>query len=102
MGEPITREEHEEFKRRLEEANHRQDRRIGLLEENVQQISDLTASVRELASSMKSMVKEQERQGSRLEALESQDGEMWRKVVGYIVTAVVGVIIGFLFQQIGM
>lgn len=102
MSEPITREEHEEFKRRLEEANSRQNKRIELLEESVQQINDLTVSVRELATSMKSMVKEQERQGARLEQLEERDGEMWRKVIGYIATAVVGVVIGFLFKQIGM
>lgn len=102
MSEPITREEHEEFKRRLEEANSRQNKRIELLEESVQQINDLTVSVRELATSMKSMVKEQERQGARLEQLEGRDGEMWRKVIGYIATAVLGVVIGFLFKQIGM
>lgn len=102
MSEPITREEHEEFKRRLEEANSRQNKRIEILEESVQQINDLTVSVRELATSMKSMVKEQERQGARLEQLEGRDGEMWRKVMGYIATAVIGIIIGFLFKQIGM
>ena len=31
MDQPITRAEHEEFKRRLEEENARQDRRIALL-----------------------------------------------------------------------
>ena len=35
MDQPITRAEHEEFKRRLEEENARQDRRIALLEESV-------------------------------------------------------------------
>lgn len=102
MGEPITREEHEEFKKRIEEANHRQDRRIGLLEESVQQVNDLTVSVGKLASSIETMVKEQERQGKRLETLESQDGEMWRKVAGYIITAITGIVIGFIFKQIGM
>lgn len=37
-----------------------------------------------------------------MEVLESRDGEMWRKVVGYIITAVVGIIIGFIFTQFGM
>ena len=102
VGDPITRAEHEEFKRRLEEANHRQDRRIGLLEESVQQINDLTVSVGKLASSIDGMVREQERQGKRLETLENRDGEMRRKVVGYIATAVIGVVIGCIFRQIGM
>ena len=102
MDTPITRAEHEEFRRRMEEEHRRQDKRLELLEENVRQIGALTTSVEKLAQSVKSMVKEQERQGERLETLESRDGEMWRKVVGYAVTAVVGVIIGYLFRQMGV
>ena len=45
MDTPITRAEHEEFRRRLEEENRRQDARIKLLEENVGQISALASSV---------------------------------------------------------
>ena len=91
---PITRAEHEEFKRRLEEENKRQ--------ENTKQIGSLTVSVEKLAQSILSMVKEQEQQGKRLEVLEGRDGEMWRKVTGYIVTAIIGIVIGFIFTQIGM
>lgn len=102
MDTPITRAEHEEFRRRLEEENRRQDKRIELLEDSVREMGALTTSVERLAVSMESMVKEQEKQGKRLEILEGRDGEMWRKVVGYIVTAVAGIIIGFVFNQFGM
>lgn len=102
MDTPITRAEHEEFRRRLEEENQRQDKRIALLEENVRQMGALTTSVERLAVSMESMVKEQEKQGKRLEVLESRDGEMWRKIVGYVATAVISITIGFIFAQIGM
>lgn len=48
------------------------------------------------------MVKEQEAQGKRLVSLENKDGEMWRKVVGYVVTTVIGIVVGFVFTQIGL
>ena len=102
MDTPITRAEHDEFAKRQDEENKRQNRRIDALEEMVREISSLTTSVAKLASSMESMLKEQERQGERLEALEGRDGEMWRKVVGYIVTAILGIVIGFVFTQLGM
>lgn len=102
MDSPITRAEHEEFRKRLEEENKRQDKRIELLEESVREMGALTTSVEKLAQSMESMVKEQEKQGKRLEVLEGRDGEMWRKVVGYVVTAVIGIVLGFVFTQIGM
>lgn len=104
MDQPITRAEHEEFKRRLEEENARQDRRIALLEESVSKMDALSTSVEKLALSMESMVREQEKQekqGKRLETLESRDGELWRKAVGYAVTAIIGAFLGYVFTQIG-
>ena len=52
MDQPITRAEHEEFKRRLEEENSRPDRRIALLEESVSKMGALSTSVEKLALSM--------------------------------------------------
>lgn len=102
MDSAITRAEHEEFRRRLEEENARQDKRISLLEDSVRQTGALTAAVERLATNMENMAKEQDKQGKRLEVLEKRDGEMWRKVVGYIVTAVIGIVLGFIFTQIGL
>ena len=102
MDNPITRAEHEDFRRRIEEENKRQDRRLELLEHTVQQISDLTTSVEKLAVSMEGMLREQEKQGTRLETLEDRDGEMWRKIIGYAATAAVGIIIGYVARQIGL
>lgn len=102
MENGISREEHQEFCKRMEEEDHRQNHRIELLEGSVQQIGKLAASVEKMAASLQSMVREQEQQGKRLTALESRDGEMWRKVVTYAVTAIVGIIVGFAAKQIGM
>lgn len=102
MDTPITRAEHEEFRRRIEEENKRQDKRIEILEENAKQIEGLNSSIEKLALNMENMLKEQLKQGKRLEVLESRDGEMWRKVVSYAITAIVGIVIGFLFKQFGM
>ncbi len=108
-GEYITRHEHEEFRRsmesenkRLEEENDRQNHRLNALEETVKQVAAISTSVEKLALNMENMLKEQVSQGKRLETLEGRDGEMWRKVVGYVVTAVIGIIVGYLFKQLGM
>ena len=87
MDSPISRAEHEEFARRIADQERHQDKRLELLEENVREIGALTVSVQKLAQSLELMVKEQEQQGKRLQALESRDGEKWRKLMGYIATA---------------
>ena len=101
-AEYISRSEHEEFCKRIDAENGRQNKRLELLEGNTKQINSLTTSVEKLAQSIQLMCKEQEQQGARLESLESRDGEMWRKVVGYVITAVIGIVLGFAFTQIGM
>lgn len=102
MDSPITRAEHEEFRRRIEEEDDRQNSRIKHLEEQTKTITDLAVSVKELAISVKHMAETQKEQGEKLEKLEGRDGEMWRKIVGYVITAIVGMVIGFVFKQLGM
>lgn len=98
----VTLREHNEFSKRIEEHDKRQDARIELLEKNVENLKVLNASIEKLAINMENMVNEQKNQGERLESLEDRDGEMYRKIVGYIATTIVGIVIGFIFQQIGM
>lgn len=109
MEDMMTKTQHEEFAKlmkseneRLADENKRQNKRLDSLENTVRQIGSLTASVQELASSMKSMLKEQEKQGRRLETLEGRDGEMWRKIISHIATTIVGIVVGYIFLKLGM
>lgn len=102
MDTTISRAEHEEFAKRIEEENHRQNRRLEILEKNMQQLAALTSSVEKLAYSIEGMVKEQENQGNRLEKLESKDGEKWRSVSSYVITVIIGLVLGYIFQQAGI
>lgn len=72
MEDVISRAEHEEFRKNIEAEDHRQNRRIELLEENTKQINALTISVEKLAQSIELMVGEQKQQGKRLETLENR------------------------------
>lgn len=102
MDTAITRAEHEEFRRRMEEEHKRQDKRLELLEETVKRLDTLSASVEKLAVNMENMLKEQVRQGKRLEKLESRDGELWRGAVAYGASAVAGILIGYVFTRLGL
>ena len=98
----ISREEHNEFVRRMDAANERQDARLKDLESKVAEIHALTASVEKLAISIQQMAKEQEQQGKRLETIENRDGDMWRKSVVSIAAAVAGALVGFIIAHFGM
>ena len=102
MESALTRAEHNEFAKRMEDEHTRQNHRIAEIEKTLEQNNQLLIHVERLATSMETMQKEQSNQGERLKKLESRDGEMWRKVVGYVITAIIGIVIGFIFMQIGM
>lgn len=108
MDTPITRAEHEEFRRlmetenkRLADENSRQNHRLDILEKNAQRTSSIVTSVEKLALNMENMVVVQRQQGDRLEALEGRDGERWRQVTGYVITAIISIILGFMASKLG-
>lgn len=84
----IAREEHEEFAKRIDAENTRQNRRIEALEQSVDRFGRIASSVERLATNMEGMLREQERQGERLDKLEKKPGENWNTVVKTVLTAI--------------
>lgn len=96
MDEYITRMEHNEFARRIEMEDNRQNKRIDLLEESVRQNASLVTSVEKLAINMKNMLQEQKDQGARLKKLENEPAERWNSAKKTAFTTIVSVIAGAL------
>ena len=101
MEDFLPREVHEEFAQRMEDEHRRINHRLGKVEETIGEINRLTLSVQSLAESVQRMCKEQERQSERLQVLESRDGEKWREVVKYLITGVVGAVVGYIMTRLG-
>ena len=109
MDNPVTHRELEQFRdlmesenKRLQEENERQNHRLKILEENVLEIRSLSAGVNKLAANMENMLKEQERQGKRLETLEGRDGEKWRDTAKNVLSVIIGGILAYIFMRIGL
>lgn len=93
---------HNEYAKRVAEEHKRINHRLETVETAVEENRQLVLSVEKLAISMQKMAEEQKEQGDRLSALESRDGEMWRKLVGHLATTIAGIIIGYIFVKLGM
>lgn len=114
MDTPITRAEHETFSdlmkaenKRLEEENNRQNKRLELLESNMQQVitqqlTGLTATIERLNLSISNILREQSELSGRLKKLENRDGEKWRKVAEVGLTVLVSGVVGFAMAHFGM
>jgi len=48
------------------------------------------------------MAETQKVQGEKLEQLESRDGEMWRKISSYVLTAIIGAVVCFVLTHLGL
>lgn len=93
---------HDEFAKRVEEENDRQNHRLANLENAVQQIAGLASAVEKLAVNMEHMAKEQQRQGDRLGILEGRDGEKWRSVVSHVGLCILTAIVGYMLSKLGL
>lgn len=77
------------------------DDRINKVEAVTEEIHNLTLSVERLTITLSNVVRQQESQENRIDSIEAKDGEMWRTFVKYVITAVVGVIVGFVMRNVG-
>lgn len=97
----VSIEVHNEFAKRIEAEDERQNKRLTKLEDAVSQMTELTVSVKELAANMANMAKEQSKFGDRLEAIEAKPAQNWEKLVWAIGGAVVVALIEFVLKQLG-
>lgn len=87
---------------RVDDENSRQNHRLDTLEKNGESLNDLVVSVRELALSVKQMQEELKRQGQRLEAIEKEPADKWKKFTWLIVTAIAGGVVGWILSRLGL
>lgn len=86
----------------VDDENHRQNERLKKLEDVVERISDIAASVQLLAQNVATMTKELERQGKKLEAIENEPADKWRKLTWLVITAVAGGVVGWILSRLGL
>lgn len=98
----ITRQEHTEFAKRVDDENRRQNKRIDQLEGNSQAINELALSVKEMAINMGNMMVEQKKQGERLEKLEQEPLETGKQIKQAIIQTIVGTVVGAVVTAIIM
>ena len=88
--EEITRGEYEEVIKRVEAEEKRQNKRLDTLEESMSTLTELTISIEKIATNIEVMQKELTKQGARLEKIEQEPAENWKKVVWLVIAACVG------------
>lgn len=86
----------------VDDENNRQNHRLEKLESVVEKITEIATSVQLLAQNVATMTKELERQGKKLEMIENEPAEKWKKLTWLVVTGIVGAIVGFALSKLGL
>lgn len=68
----ISRREHDEYVKRMEDEHKRMNHRLINLEKIVNQIQEMNTNISELATNMKYILEEQREQGKRLDKIEDE------------------------------
>ena len=102
MDEFVRTEVFEAKLKNVDDENNRQNHRIDRLEGMLERLNDLASSVQVLAQNMASMKEELHRQGDRLDAIEKEPADKWKKFTWLIVTALAGAVVGFVISKLGM
>lgn len=100
MSEYLSIEVHNEFARRVDEENSRQNHRLAALESAVHEFSKLAISVEKMAVSMESMTEELKKQGTRLEQIEKEPADKWKNAVWLVVSALIAAGIGAVLGKV--
>jgi len=99
MEEFVTKAVHDEFVKRMEEEDKRQNKRIEIIEEKQSQISELVTSVKVLAANVENIAKEINEQGLRLKEIEGKPGKRWEQLLGYVISALVTAAIAYFLTR---
>ena len=100
MDEFVTKAVHEEFAKRIDEENTRQNHRISILETGQAQINELVSSVKVLAVNMETMSKELSKQGDKLAEIEGKPAKRWDTIIACILTGIVGFLLNMILSGI--
>jgi len=95
MEEFVTKAVHDEFAKRIEDENDRQNKRLEIIEGKQSQISELVTSVKVLAANVENIAKEINEQGLRLREIEGKPAKRWETIVGCVLTALVTAAISY-------
>jgi len=86
----VTVSVHEEFVKRIDAEDNRQNKRIEIIEAKQAQISELVASVKVLAANVENIAKEINKQSQRLDEIEGIPKKRWETIVACIITGLLG------------
>lgn len=94
----ITRAEYDIAVKRIEDEEHRQNKRLDILEASLTKLTEITVTVGKMAVSLETMAKELEKQGKRLEEIERTPAGRWNTLISALIGALVAAAVAYFLR----
>ena len=103
----ITAREHGEFAQRMDSENKQLNARVDNMESTlntlvVEQMTKMNGHIERMLIQIENVTKVQENHSKRLGIIENRDGEHWRNIIAYLITAGVGAAATLVLTQLGL
>lgn len=102
LDEYITRHEYMERIGRSDDRMHNLDRRLSKVEELSDKLSEMAITMQGILVTMQAMQKEQAEQGKRLEKIEAEPGDAWKKLKWTVIACVVTGLVTYFMAKGGL
>ena len=102
MDDYITRPEHEEFKKRIEDEETRQNHRLEVIENRVDKLIDMQASLAVMQAGIDSISSEVKRIGAEVDSIRQEPADKWKKAVWIVVTVVITAVVTYVLSKVGV
>ena len=96
----ITRAEHEEFKKRIEDEERRQNHRLDTVEGRVDKLIDMQVSMATIQVGITNITEELKKLSAEVDAIKREPADKWNKAVWIVVTAVLTAAVTYFLAQI--
>ena len=86
----------------MEEEDNRQNKRLEECEQRIRAVGEIVRSLDRLTVSVEQMAVEVQKQGERLENIEKEPADMWKKATWEVIKYVIAIILGVVAVKIGI
>lgn len=87
---------------RVEESTKQAHKRLDNLEHKVENIYDLTTSVKEIATEMKAMREDMNKIDNRVQAIEEKPVKRYDALVSQVISIIIAGVVGFFLAKFGL
>lgn len=87
---------HDEYVKRAEEENERQNARLAALEKGLLELNKITVQIERLTANIETLTASIKDQSGRLDSLEEKPAKRWDSLITAVITGIVGIIIGLI------